>query len=147
MTLKRKCAQRSWGRDDNDVSLAGSVILFFHHFGGAATVPYLPPSAVARHLLRELESALHNQLLPSCWSSDRGQEQEQIQKPVAPFNIEADAQRQGQRLLAQRRHEPDARLSPKGTFYKEAQPPLAPPLQRAAVNPKDFVQPLHSLGL
>jgi hypothetical protein len=61
MTLKRKCAQRSWGRDGNEVALTGVVIFIFsHHFGGAATVLCLPPTAVAWHLLRELEKASHN---------------------------------------------------------------------------------------
>jgi len=73
---------------------------FFHPFGGAATVLYPPPSAVARHLLRELEKASHNQRLPSRRGGDRGQEAKQIQQPVASFDIEADAQRQGQSFLA-----------------------------------------------
>ncbi len=58
-----------------------------------------------------------------------------------------DAQRQGQSFLAQRRHEPRASFSPKRTFDEEAQPPLAPPFQRAAVNLKNFAQPLHALEL
>ena len=63
---------------------------FFHHFGGAARVLYPPPLVVARHLLRELERASHNQRLPSSRGGDRGQKPEQIQKPVASFDIEAD---------------------------------------------------------
>jgi hypothetical protein len=77
-----------------------------HHFGGAGRVLYPPPLVVARHLLRKLERALNNQRLPSSLGGDRDQEPEQIQKPVASFDIEADAQRQGQSFLAQRRHDP-----------------------------------------
>jgi len=56
MTLNRKCAQRSWGRELDDVSFTGCRDFYFsHRFGGAAMVYTGLPGGVARHLLRELE--------------------------------------------------------------------------------------------
>ena len=102
---------------------------------------------VARHPLRELGRASHNQLFPGGRGRDRSQEFEQLQKAVAPFDSKADAQRQGHRLLAQRRHEAGASLFPKRTLDEEAQPPLAPPLEGAAVDRQGFPQPLDPFGL
>src|SRR5206468_10340970 len=59
----------------------------------------------------------------------------------------AHTQGQGQRLLAQGRHEPRARLLPKRTIDEGAQPPLTPPLKGAPVNRQSLTQALHSFGL
>ena len=68
------------------------IFIFSHHFGGAALVYTGHSGGVARHPLRELEWASHNQLFPGGWGGDRGQELEQLQKPIAPFDFKAHAQ-------------------------------------------------------
>src|ERR1035438_5539464 len=148
MTLNRKCAQRSWDREVDDVSFIGCRYFHFPHlFGGAARVYTRIPAPVARHPLRDWERASHNELFPGSRGGDRSQKLEQLQKPVAPFDPKAHAQWQGHRLWAQRRHKPGASFSPKRAFHEEDQPPLTPPFKSAAVDPHGLTQQLYSLGL
>src|SRR5208283_39966 len=101
ITLKRKCAHRSWDRKVDDVSFTGCRgFYFFHPFGGAAQVYTRLPAGVARHPVRDLGRTSHNQLFPGAGRRDRGQELEQLQQPVAPFDLKAHAQGQGHRLVA-----------------------------------------------
>ena len=119
ITLKRKCAQRSWGRDRGEVFFIGCRwFCFSHHCGGAASVYTGLGGAVARHPVRELGRASHNQFFPGTRSGDRGQELEQIQQPVTPLNLKALAERQRHGFRAQRRHEAGTGLPPKGTFQE-----------------------------
>lgn len=148
MTLKRKCAQRSWDREvDEVVFIRCDIFVFSTLFGGAAWVLPNVPTAVARHPLRELNRASHSQRAPGGRCRDRRQKQEQFNQPLALFDLEAQAEGQGHRLSRQRRHEPGARISPKRTVHEQAQPPLTPPLQGAAVNPQRLPQALHAFGL
>ena len=72
---------------------------FFHHFGGAAKVYQRLPALSPGILCGSWNAASHNQLFPGGRGGDRGQEQEQLQKPVAPFDLKAHAQRQGHASL------------------------------------------------
>ncbi len=148
MTLKRKCAQRSCGREVGEVVfIRCDILIFFHHFGGAAWVLPNLLAAVARHPLRELERPSHNQRAPGRGRRDRRQEPQQVHQPFARLDLEAQAQRQGHGSVIQRRYEPGTGFLPKRAVHKEAQPPLAPPLQGAAVNAQGFAQALHPFGL
>lgn len=70
---------------------------------------------------------------------------EQVQEPVARPNSEGFAERQRQRLLAERRRKTSAALFPKQALDKGFQPPLAPAFQRPPIHSKALPQNPHPL--
>ena len=124
MMLNRKCAQRSWDREVNDVSFIGCRYFHFPHlFGGAARV-YTASLPVSPGILCGTGSEPHiTNSFQAAGVVIRSQKLEQLQKPVAPFDPKTHAQGQGHRLWAQRRHKPGASFSPKRAFHEEDQPP------------------------
>src|ERR1051326_5864965 len=77
---------------------------------------------------------LHNQLFPGDRRGDRCQEFQERHQAITLVDLETGAQRIRQRLFAYQGHEPGARLLPERGTDKGVQPPLAPTLQRAAID-------------
>src|SRR5271157_1274552 len=138
-TLKRSRAHCWWERISGLFSGIGDIggVVFSFFASRVCDVHLLPPcwSRCTRHSLRESSPPSHNQFPPGGRGGEGRGELQQLQQPVAPFcDLELPTQRQGQRLLAQRRHESGAGLLPEGARDKQAEPPLPPPRQGAAVD-------------
>ena len=86
MTLNRKCAQRSWDREVDDVSFIGCRYFHFSHpFGGAVRVYTSLPAAVARHPVRGKEPPSNRPFQRNRTGGNRRQEFEQLQQPIPPL--------------------------------------------------------------
>ena len=74
-----------------------------------------------RHPLRESERTSHSMLLPGCGGGYRPQELEHGQQAVTPLELKTQPQRQRQRPLRERRHEPGPGGFPEGAAHQVIQ--------------------------